>query len=127
MSIIQLAGIALLTSVSVLLLRELKGGLAPTVRLAAAIFLFGAAILLYLPVIARIRTLFALAEGRELATPVLRAVGVALIAELSAMLCRDMGEGTVAEGVLLFGRMEILLLALPLVDELLRIAGELLQ
>lgn len=127
MSIVALAGVGLLASVAVLLLRELRGGLAPAVRLGAALFLFGAAILLYAPIVARIRTLFSLAEGRELAAPVLRAVGVALIAELTATICRDMGEGTIADGVLLFGRTEILLLALPLIDELLEIAGELLR
>ena len=127
MSMVALAGVGLLASVAVLLLRELRSGLAPAVKLGAALLLFGAAILLYAPVVTRIQTLFSLVEGRTLATPVLRALGVALIAELSATLCRDMGEGTVADGILLFGRMEILLLALPLIDELLEIAGELLR
>ena len=127
MSILQLAGVGILASVATLLLRELRGGLAPCIRLGAAILLFGAAIALYLPIVSRIRTLLALVEGRELATPILRAIGVALIAELAATLCRDLGEGSLADGILLFGRIEILLLSLPLLDELLRIAGELLQ
>lgn len=127
MGVVQMAGVGLLASVAVLLLRELRTGLAPTVRLVAAVVLFGGALLLYQPVIAEIRALFSMVEGRELTGPVLRAVGVALIAELAATLCRDMGESTVADGVLLFGRMEILLLALPMIDELLQMAGELLQ
>lgn len=127
MGIAALAGVALLASFALLLLRELRGGLAPALRMGAALFLFGTAILLYAPIVARIRTLFALAKGQALAAPILRGVGIALIAELSAALCRDMGEGTVADGVLLFGRIEILLLALPLIDEVLEIAGELLR
>ena len=47
-----------------------------------------------------------------------------LVAELAAGFCRDLGEGSVADGVLLFGKLEILLLALPLIDELLKIIGE---
>ena len=127
MSVIQLAGVGLLACVAILLLRELHSGIAPTVRLGATLLLFGAALLLYAPVVNRIRTLFSMVEGQELATPVLRAVGIALIAELAATLCRDLGENTIADGVLLFGRMEILLLALPLIDQLLQIAGELLR
>ena len=127
MGILTVTGIALLASVAVLLLRELKSGLALTARLGAAVLLFGAAILLYAPVVTRIRTLFSLAEGGDLAAPVLRAVGIALIAELSALFCRDMGESTLADGILLFGRVEILLLSLPLLDRLLEIAGELLK
>ena len=127
MSITALSGVALLAAVGVLLLRELRGGLAPLLKIGAALFLFGTAIRMYAPVVTRIRTLFALAEGHALAAPVLRAVGVAVIAELSAALCRDLGEGTIADGVLFFGRIEILLLALPLIDRLLELAGELLR
>ena len=127
MSMVALAGVGLLASVAVLLLRELHGGLAPAIKLGAALLLFGSAILLYAPGVTRIQTLFSLVEGRTLATPVLRALGVALIAELSATLCRDMGEGTIADGILLFGRIEILLLSLPLIDELLKIVQELLR
>ena len=82
---------------------------------------------LYLPVVERMRALFSLADGSDLATPVLRATGIALIAELTASFCRDLGEGSVADGVLLFGKLEILVLCLPLIDAVLEIAKELLK
>ena len=126
MGIWQISGVALLAAISVLLLRELRTGLQVAVRVVAALVLFGAALLLYLPVVERIRSLFSLVEGRELATPILRAVGISLVAELTASVCLEMGERTIADGVLLFGRLEILLLALPMVEELAALAGELL-
>ena len=89
--------------------------------------LCGVALALYLPVVEHMRALFALADGGELATTVLRATGIALIAELTASLCRDLGESSVAEGVLLFGKLEILVLSLPLIDAVLEIAKELLK
>ena len=127
MSVVQMAGVAVLAAMAALLLRELRTGVAPAVRLAATVFFFGAALLLYTPVVSRLQTLLSLVEGRTLATPLLRALGVALVTELSATLCRDLGESTIAEGVLLFGRLEILVLALPMIDELIKIAGELLR
>ena len=81
----------------------------------------------HLPVVERMRALFSLANGADLATPVLRATGIALIAELTASLCRDLGEGSVADVVLLFGKLEILVLCLPLIDDVLEIAKELLK
>ena len=57
----------------------------------------------------------------------IRALGIALICELCALFCRDLGEQSVASGVLLFGKLEILVLCLPLVDKVLEIAKELLQ
>lgn len=127
MGILQVAGIGLIAAMLTLLLRELRASFALPVRLVTTLVLFGAALGLYAPILSRIGALFALGEGAALATAVLRAVGIGLICELSAAFCRDLGEGAVAEGILLFGKLDILLLALPLVDELIEIVGELLK
>ena len=127
MGILQAGGVALLGAMLILLLREMRAPMATPVRLVTALALFCAAMGLYTPVLARITALFSLGDGGEFAAVVLRAVGVGVIAELCATLCRDLGEGTLAEGVLLFGKLEILVLALPLVDDLMEIAGELLK
>ena len=127
MGILQVGGIALLGAMLILLLRELRAVTAVPVRLVTALALFGAAVGLYAPILSRISTLFSLGDGNEFASVVLRAVGVGVICEFSASFCRDLGEGTLAEGVLLFGKLEILVLALPLIDDLTRIAGDLLK
>lgn len=127
MSIVQLSGCALLAVILILLLRTLRADLALPARVAAVIAVFGAALALYLPVLEEMRRLFALAEGGDFATPLLRATGIALIAELTAIFCRELGENGVAEGVLLFGKLEILVLALPFISAVLDIAKELLK
>ena len=127
MGIVQIAGIALLSVVLILCVRELRASLALPARLSAVLVLTGAALLLYAPVLERIRALFSLSGAADYATPILRATGIALICEFTAGICRDMGEGTVASGVQLFGRIEILVLCLPLVDTVLEIAKELLS
>lgn len=127
MGILQAAGIALLASMTVLLLRELRATAAMPVRLAATLVLFGAALLLYAPVLTRIEKLFSLSDSGTIGGSLLRATGIGLVCEFSAAFCRDLGENTVAQGVLLFGKLEILVLALPLVDDLIKIVGELLK
>ena len=127
MGIVQIAGVALLSVGLILCLKELKTTFALPARLAATLLLFGAALFLYVPVLERLRTLFSLSGTVDYATPILRAAGIALICELTACFCRDLGENTVASGVLLFGKMEILVLCLPLLDGVLEIAKELLN
>ena len=127
MGILQAAGIALLASMTVLLLRELRATAAMPVRLAATLVLFGAALLLYAPVLTRIEKLFSLSDSGTIGGSLLRATGIGLVCEFSAAFCRDLGENTVAQGVLLFGKLEILVLALPLVDDLIKIVGDLLK
>lgn len=127
MSIFQVAGVGILSVMLILCVKEMRSTLAPPLRLASTLLLFGAAMLLYLPAVERIRALFSLAGASDYATPVLRATGIALICELSATFCRDLGENTVANGILLFGKLEILVLSMPLVDMVLEIAKELLK
>ena len=127
MGVVGTAGVALLSAMLLLLLRELRPATAPPLRLAVSLFFFGGALALLSPALSRLRGLMALSEGEDYAGILLTAVGVALIAELAAGLCRDLGEGSVADGLLFFGRAEILLLSLPLVDQLIDLAREMLS
>ena len=127
MSIFSLSGIALLAAMLILFLRELRPAFVPPVRLGAALLLIGAALLLYAPVLTRVQALFAQTGAGEYMDIVLRALGIALICELTALFCRDLGENTLAQGVQLFGKLEILVLSLPLLDKVLEMAKELLQ
>ena len=127
MGLLSLAGIALLAALLILFLRELRPAFVPPVRLGAAVILLGAALALYAPVLSRIEALFSQTGTGEYMDTVLRALGIALICELTALFCRDLGENTLAEGVQLFGKLEILVLSLPLLDKVLEMAKELLQ
>ena len=127
MGIFQLSGIALLACICILLLRELRPALAPLFRLCADLIPISAALLLYAPVLSRIQALFSQTGAGEYMDVVIRALGIALVCELTAIFCRDLGENTLAEGVQLFGKLEILVLSLPLLDKVLEIAKELLQ
>ena len=127
MEVIRLSGLALLAAMLILILRELRPAFIPPVRLGASVLLVGTALVLYAPVLGRIRTLFTQTGAGEYADIVLRALGIALICELTAVFCRDLGENTLADGVQLFGKLEILVLSLPLVDKVLEMAKELLQ
>ncbi len=56
----------------------------------------------------------------------LKALGIAATAQITADICRTAGEPTVASHVEIIGKMEILLLALPLAARLLSFAQTLL-
>ncbi len=57
----------------------------------------------------------------------LKSLGVAILTHICATVCRDSGEASVAGYVELGGKIEILLLSLPLLRELLNTALELLE
>lgn len=126
MSVYALLGAAVLCAVAALVLRESKSGLAAVAALFAGALLLGAAAERYAPVV---RELLSLASGgafSSYAGVFLRALGAALLAELAASVCRDLGETSLAAKAELIGKAEILLLSLPLARELIAAVSELM-
>lgn len=56
----------------------------------------------------------------------LKGLGVAFISEICAGICRDFGKSTLADGVELAGKLEIILLCVPMITEIVGTASELL-
>ena len=57
----------------------------------------------------------------------LKGLGVAFISEICAGICRDFGKSTLADGVELAGKLEIILLCVPMITEIVSTAAELIN
>lgn len=62
----------------------------------------------------------------EYTTVLMRAVGISYIASMTGTLCKEAGEPMIGGAVELFAKGELIALSLPLVRELMSLAGELL-
>ena len=60
----------------------------------------------------------------EYAELILKALGVALLAHIASSVCRDCGEPNIASVVELAGKVEILLISLPMIERLLKYTAE---
>ena len=110
-----------------ILLRQWRGEFVPLLRLALSAVFAGAIIAMSAPLVSYIRTLTEAAGVPGYAEFLLKALGIAVLTQCCAELCRESGESGVANGVELAGKVEILLLALPLIAEILSTARELLS
>lgn len=57
----------------------------------------------------------------------IKALGVAVAVEITSDICKDAGENAIAERVSLFGRAEILILAIPMIKDLFSLCDNLLR
>jgi stage III sporulation protein AD len=57
----------------------------------------------------------------------LKALGVSILAHVTANICRDAGESSIAYYVELGAKIEILILSLPLLVDVISLAAELLE
>ena len=78
------------------------------------------------PFIQFIRTTVNSTSYGEYMPILLKALGIGLTAQTVADICRDSGETAIASKVELVGKLEILLISLPLIESIIKMSGEIL-
>lgn len=124
--ILRICGGALIIVFAAIVLKQFKPELALPVTITGIVIILLTIITRFVPHIEFIDGLW-IAEGlKGYATPLVKSLGIALIAQTASDICKDMGENSAASKVELAGKAEIMLLCLPLINELLGFARELL-
>ena len=128
---LKLFGGAILAVVCILIIKKQSPDTALGLRLVVTVGLAGACMAAIEPIVGYVKEISeSLGNSESLhtaATVLLKALGVSVLTHLTANICRDSGEGSIAYYVELGGKMEILLLSLPLMREVMEMALDLLQ
>ena len=123
MDTLKLCGVAVLASFCALMIRELRRDFDIPVRLAATVMLLGASVAMALPLFSYLGEgagADALGGSMEI---LVRALAVALTVKISADICRECGAAGVASALETVGRLEVLLLAIPLLRRAVELIG----
>lgn len=125
---IKICAICIISAVVYLVVNNMSGSVSFAIKLCAIVLAGGAVAVMAEPVISRIYELSALGEGmKKYADIVIRAVGVAILAHLCSDVCRDCGHNSAANGVVLAAKIEIVILCLPLVEDIISYASYILR
>ena len=126
MEILRVGALALLALTATVVVRQWKPEWVAFVRIAAALVFLGLAMTMVSTVMSFVGDLGGDAMPEELWGILLKTLGIAFLTEVAAGICRDGGEGSLATWVEMAGKLEILILSLPLVEHILDAAKELL-
>ena len=127
MTLIKICMLAFMGIAIAMVVKQWKGELLPLVRVGMLLLLATVLIANATPLLEYLRTLTATDTVSEHASLLLRGLGIALLTQIAAQICRECGESSIAEGVELAGKLELLLLCIPLMNELLTLSRELLS
>ncbi len=126
MSLLQLCGIALTAAILSMTVKRLKfeTGLAVTV---------GGIILILIPIIEKygvlineINSLINSSDNKKYILLAVKSLGIGITVKIVSDICRECGEDSLAGGVELAGKLEILLLCIPYAVELIKISTEIM-
>jgi len=127
MGIFQVVAVGILAAAISITIKKQSPEIALLITITASVLIF----LMVLPMLTEavhiVTHLGQLADGQAAYVSLaLRVIGVAYMAELGASVCNDAGETAIAAKIDLAGRVIILVMALPIVMDILRIVTGLL-
>ena len=124
----RIGGLALVGLVVLLVLRQYKPEWAVFIRMAVTVVSMGIILSMAGTVITYVTDLTEGTGALDGATwsLLLKALGIAFLTETAASICRDSGEASLAGWVEMAGKLEILLLAFPLIRTVLDTVATLL-
>ena len=127
MDIFKVCAVALICICAATFLKQTKADLLPSLRVTAITVLTFSAILAAEPIVSYVRTLAQMPILSAHAETLMKAVGLSILAQCCAELCRECGENGIANGVETVGKIQLLLLSLPLLEEVFTMASQLLD
>ena len=127
LSTFKICGVTMICLVSLLAVRNLRESFSPILRVTATLLFAGLSVTMLFPLVSFCREMTKESGTEEYIGTIFKALGVAFLTHLTARICRDCGEESLSLGVETAGKTELLILALPLIREVLETAREMLS
>lgn len=127
MDIITVCAFSLVSLCVVVLVRQLRQELVPLTVASIGIILLGYLLLSLSPVLSFISDTAKKSGLSGYFSVLVKSLAIALSCQVCAEICRDCGESALASKVELAGKIGIILLSLPILQQLLLMARELLE
>ena len=119
--IFNLFGIATISATAAMLLKKWGADFSLLIRLMAGVALAYACFRAMMPILEYLEEFCAMEELFSYLELLIRVLCVAVLTHICATVCRDCGEGSIASYVELGGKVEILIIALPMMKNILEL------
>ena len=126
MTVYQICGIAFCAVFACLIPGIRHTEYAMGIRIVFSVMIFALCVSLLRPYLTLLEGMTEKTGVKEYFPTLLRAVGIALLTEVTSAVCRDAGEESVAKSIELLAKAEILVLSFPLIYKLLSTVDALL-
>ena len=117
----KICALAVICVVMGVLIKQINSDISFAVRTVGSVMIFGVLFISTERLIDSLQEVWAF--GGEYTQIMIKALGIALLTHVTASICRDCGEGSVASGVEFAGKLEILFLCLPIIVKILGYAA----
>lgn len=128
MDIFKIIGVGFITAISALIVKQIKPEVSIVIGMAGGVVMLIMLIDAFSSIVSSFGSMITksgLTSG--IFSTVLKIIGVGYITEFSANLCADAGSSSIADKILLGGKIIIMLIAIPIVNSIIEIISGLLS
>ena len=120
--LLKICGVSIICSVALVIVEKNSGGVRLAVKLGSAVMVVGLAVSLLLRAVEYLQG-FALSQvPMQYFSVMLKALGICVLCRICADICRDCGDTTAAGAVESAAKFSLVLLSLPILEELMAYA-----
>ena len=123
--LLKICGIAVICSAAAVIVGKGTGGGAFAVRLGGSVVVLGLVTALVVNVVEHFSTLGALYVPSQYFSIMLKALGVCVLCRICSDICRDCGELTASNAVESAAKLTLVLMSIPILEELIGYAASL--
>lgn len=123
----KICAVGIVFAIICVLIKNYRGEFLIPVRLASTVVIFGVAVILISPVIKFLNSIMGQTLPLEYMEIILKTLAIAYMTQISGELCRECGENSIAFGIETVGKIEIVVLSLPLINNVLIMSKEFLE
>ncbi len=123
----KICAVGIVFAIICVLIKNYRGEFLIPVRLASTVVIFGVAVILISPVIKFLNSIMGQTLPLEYMEIILKTLAIAYMTQISGELCRECGENSIAFGIETVGKIEIVVLSLPLISNVIIMSKEFLE
>lgn len=124
---IKICAMGILFAVLCVLIKNIRSEFLIPTRLAGIIILFSFLLIIMNPVFAFLKSIMGENLPLDHMRILLKSFFIAYMTQISSELCRECGENNIAFGIESAGKIEIVILSLPLINKVIELSKELMS
>ena len=127
MNEIKLCGVVLCALIVCVVSKNIKNEYSLFIRIALTVTISCISFSIFYPILSYFEEMAINTTIYPYIPILIKALGIAFIVQITADICKDAGEGSLAERICLFGKAEILVISLPLIKNLFKLCEEIIK
>ena len=114
-------GLIICSLIICIIFKNLKSEYSLFIRLFITLSVFGVSIGIFYPVLTYIEEITQNTYIYQFLPIILKALGISFSVQITADICKDAQEASLAQGILFFGQVQILVISIPLLKNLFQV------